>query len=93
MDFTPSFTCEFEPLKEMSLAQKWQAMQNPELKQRLLTETDPNEVGMSMVFKNEDLLWAAGLSHGHAAQLRAATGGKYRQHRKARGQIPARGGD
>ena len=47
----------FEPLKEMSLAQKWQAMQNPELKQRLLTETDPNEVGMSMVFKNEDLLW------------------------------------
>lgn len=51
--FLPSF----EPLKEMSLTQKWQAMQNPELRQRLLTEIDPNEVGMSMVFKNEDLLW------------------------------------
>ncbi len=50
--FLPSFA----PLKDLPLAERVQAMRNPETRRRLVTEDDRNTTGMSLIYQNP-LMW------------------------------------
>ncbi|MGE0822046.1 MAG: amidohydrolase family protein [Candidatus Binatia bacterium] len=47
-EYLPSF----QPLKKLSHADKVAALRNPELRQKLVTEKDPNTTGMSLLYQN-----------------------------------------
>jgi N-acyl-D-aspartate/D-glutamate deacylase len=51
-EYLPSF----QPLKKLSHDEKVAALRNPELRQKLVTEKDPNTTGMSMLYQNP-LVW------------------------------------
>jgi N-acyl-D-aspartate/D-glutamate deacylase len=51
-EYLPSF----QPLKKMSHADKVAALRNPELRQKLVTEKDPNTTGMSLLYQNP-MVW------------------------------------
>lgn len=50
--FLPSYA----PLKDLPVAERLHAMRDPEVKRRLLAETDPNTTGMSLLYQNP-LIW------------------------------------
>jgi len=47
-EYLPSF----QPLKKLSHDEKIAALRNPELRQKLVTEKDPNTTGMSLLYQN-----------------------------------------
>ena len=51
-EYLPSF----QPLKKFSHAEKIAALRNPELRQKLVTEKDPNTTGMSLLYQNP-MVW------------------------------------
>jgi N-acyl-D-amino-acid deacylase len=51
-EYLPSF----QPLKKLSHSEKVAALRNPELRQKLVTEKDPNTTGMSMLYQSP-LVW------------------------------------
>ena len=51
-EYLPSF----EPLKKLSHSDKVAALRNPELRQKLVTEKDPNSTGMSLLYQSP-LVW------------------------------------
>jgi N-acyl-D-aspartate/D-glutamate deacylase len=51
-EYLPSF----QPLKKLSHTEKVAALRNPELRQKLVTEKDPNTTGMSLLYQNP-LVW------------------------------------
>jgi len=51
-EYLPSF----QPLKKLSHNDKVAALRNPELRQKLVTEQDPNTTGMSLLYQNP-LVW------------------------------------
>ena len=48
-EYVPSF----QPLKKLSHDEKMVALRNPDLRQKLITEKDPNTTGMSLLYQNE----------------------------------------
>jgi N-acyl-D-aspartate/D-glutamate deacylase len=48
-EYVPSF----QPLKKLSHNEKMAALRNPDLRQKLVTEKDPNTTGMSLLYQNE----------------------------------------
>lgn len=51
-EYLPSF----QPLKKLSHDDKVAALRNPELRQKLVTEKDPNTTGMSVLYQSQ-LVW------------------------------------
>lgn len=51
-EYLPSF----QPLKKLSHDEKIAALRNPDLRQKLVTEKDPNTTGMSLLYQNP-LVW------------------------------------
>ncbi|MBM4257648.1 MAG: amidohydrolase family protein [Deltaproteobacteria bacterium] len=51
-EYLPSF----QPLKKLSHDEKVAALRNPELRQKLVTEADPNTTGMSLLYQNP-MVW------------------------------------
>lgn len=51
-EYLPSF----QPLKKLSHKDKVAALRNPELRQKLVTEADPNTTGMSLLYQNP-MVW------------------------------------
>jgi N-acyl-D-amino-acid deacylase len=51
-EYLPSF----QPLKKLSHKDKVAALRNPELRQKLVTEADPNMTGMSLLYQNP-MVW------------------------------------
>lgn len=59
-EYLPSF----QPLKKLSHTDKIAALRNPELRQKLVTEKDPNTTGMSMLYQSP-LVWDRTYPMGH----------------------------
>ncbi len=79
-EYLPSF----QPLKKLSHSEKVAALRNPELRQKLVTEKDPNTTGMSLLYQNP-LVWERTYPMGSPAQLRARRQEQHCRDRQARG--------
>ena len=79
-EYLPSF----QPLKKLSHSEKVAALRNPELRQKLVTEKDPNTTGMSLLYQNP-MVWERTYPMGSPAQLRARRQEQHCRNRQAGG--------